>query len=162
MSHIVGGWGVRLVDPDLLRSKTERVLHHVERLRRRASLGAEALRGDEDLYNAVLMDLQQAIQACIDLALHACVDENLGAPAGPAEAFAMLARAGRIDASLRVKLTGAAGLRNLIVHRYSDIDTQRILQVIKEEIGDLERFVRVIRNTATPGASPPTPPDFGQ
>jgi uncharacterized protein YutE (UPF0331/DUF86 family) len=94
MSHIVGGWRVRLVDPDLLRSKTERVLHHVERLRRRASLSAEALRGDEDLYNAVLMDLQQAIQACIDLALHACVDENLGAPAGPAEAFAMLAPRG--------------------------------------------------------------------
>ncbi|CAN5328149.1 hypothetical protein BH24PSE2_BH24PSE2_01520 [soil metagenome] len=86
------------------------------------------------------MDLQQAIQGCIDLAVHACVDDNLGAPAGAAEAFALLAQNQRIGEALQLRLTGAAGLRNLIVHRYAEIDAEKILGVLQHDLTDLERF----------------------
>lgn len=134
-----------VVDPDVLRRKTEQVLHHVARLRARSDMTAEHLAADEDRLNAVLMDLQQAIQGCIDLAIHACADDALGAPAGPGEAFGLLARSGRIDARLAERLTGAAGLRNLIVHRYADVDTRRILGIIRDGLGDLEAFVAALR-----------------
>ena len=98
-----------MVDQDLLRHKTSQILHHCERLTRRSALSAADLDANEDLYNTVLMDLQQAIQACIDLATHACVDDGLGAPTGPSEAFALLARTGRITTALSKRLTGAAG-----------------------------------------------------
>lgn len=130
-----------MVDADVLRSKTERVLHHCERLARRRDLGADELAADEDLRNAVLMDLQQAIQACIDLAAHACADDALGAPATAAEAFALLARHGRVDETLARRLTGAAGLRNLIVHQYADIELERVLRIVREDLDDLRRFV---------------------
>ena len=134
-----------MVDPDILRRKTEQVLHHVARLQRRPGLTPEELAADEDRLNAVLMDLQQAIQGCIDLAVHACADEALGAPAGPGEAFGLLARAGRIDKRLAERLAGAAGLRNLIVHRYASVDGDRILAVIRNDLGDLEAFVAALR-----------------
>ena len=134
-----------MVDADLLRRKTAQILHHVDRLRRRASLSVAALGADEDLYNAVLMDLQQGIQACVDLAIHACVDDSLGAPASAGDAFALLVRAGRIDAALGVKLTGAAALRNLIVHQYAEIDRAKILAVIRNDLVDLEMFAARIR-----------------
>jgi hypothetical protein len=51
-----------MVDPDLLRRKVAQVLHHVARLRRHVAISAQDLRGNEDLYNGVLMDLQQAIR----------------------------------------------------------------------------------------------------
>ena len=98
-----------MVDQDLLRRKTSQILHHCERLTRRSALSAADLDANEDLYNTVLMDLQQAIQACIDLATHACVDDGLSAPTGPSEAFALLARTGRITTELSKRLTGAAG-----------------------------------------------------
>lgn len=135
-----------MVDRDLLRRKTAQVLHHVARLRRHASISASALLADEDLYSALLMDLQQAIQACIDLAAHVCADDALGVPATPAEAFSLLAGAGRIDDGLAVKLAGAAGLRNLIVHRYTDLDTRRIVEVVRDNLGDLETFVKALHS----------------
>lgn len=134
-----------MVDQDLLRRKTAQVLHHVARLRARADLSAERIAADEDLWNTLAMDLQQAIQACIDLVVHACVDDGLGTPGGPAEAFALLARHGRIDAALAERLTGAAGLRNLIVYRYADLDTGRLLAVIRNDLGDLEALLRALR-----------------
>jgi uncharacterized protein YutE (UPF0331/DUF86 family) len=129
-----------MVDSDLLRRKTGQILHHTERLRRNSALTARELRSNEDLYNTVLMDLQQAIQACLDLAIHACVDDNLGAPTAAADALALLARAGRIDEALQLRLTGAAGLRNLIVHQYVDIDAEKILFVIQHNLDDLTKF----------------------
>lgn len=134
-----------MVDADILRRKTEQVLHHCERLARRADLTAGRLAADEDLSNTVLMDLQQAIQACIDLAVHVCVDERLGAPATPADAFALIARHGAIDEALAQRLTGAAGLRDLIVHQYTVIDRERIVQVIDNDLDDLRRFVAALR-----------------
>lgn len=138
------GWDTPVVDPDLLRRKTAQVLHHCDRLTRRSAIAAADLDANEDLFNTVLMDLQQAIQACIDLAAHACVDDGLGAPSGPAEAFALLARAGRIAPELSSRLAGAAGLRNLIVHRYSEIDSHETLTVLRENLDDLRAFVSAL------------------
>jgi len=131
-----------MVDPDLVRRKTAQVLHHCARLVRRQDISAAELDADEDLFNSHLMDLQHAIQACIDLAAHACVDDDLGALAGPAEAFTLLAQAGRIAPELGVRLTGTASLRNLIVHRYTEIDSARIMAVVRENLDDLRAFVR--------------------
>ena len=140
-----GGWPRAVVDPDVLRGKTERVLHHLARLRARDPLSPSALEADEDLLSLVAMDVQQAVQACIDLAVHACADEDLGVPTGPADAFSRLARASYVDAALAVRLAGAAGLRNLIVHRYGELDCARIADIVRGELGDLEAFVEAMR-----------------
>jgi uncharacterized protein YutE (UPF0331/DUF86 family) len=60
----------------------------------RAPLDVSMLEADEDQRNIVLMDLQQAVQAVIDLATHVCSHEGLGLPQGPASAFALLASHG--------------------------------------------------------------------
>lgn len=134
-----------MVQADVLRAKTERILHHCERLRARGGLTAEQLVDDEDLRNIVLMDVQQAIQACIDLATHACTDARLGVPASAAEAFATLARERVIDAELASRLGAASGLRNLIVHQYADIELERLLTGLREDLADLPAFARALR-----------------
>lgn len=134
-----------MVDADVLRRKTEQVLHHCSRLAARSGLDAAGLAADEDLRNTVLMDLQQAIQACIDLAVHVCVDDALGAPVASADAFALIARQGTIDDVLARRLTGAAGLRNLIVHQYTDIDLERVVRIVRTDLDDLRRFVAALR-----------------
>ncbi len=130
-----------MVDPDILRSKTLQILHHTDRLSARKNLTSKLLGEDEDLANIVLMDLQQAIQGCIDLAIHTCVDEKLGAPSTAAQAFLLLANHGQLDSELAHKLTRAAGLRNLIVHQYTELDYDRVVEVVKTSLNDLRRLV---------------------
>lgn len=55
-----------MVDREILEQRSAHVLHHLARLRARAGVEPSELRSNEDLWNAVLMDLQQAIQGCID------------------------------------------------------------------------------------------------
>lgn len=133
-----------MVDEEILRQRTAHVLHHTGRLRGRGELTPDELRADEDLWNTVLMDLQQAIQGCIDLATHACVDDRLGSPTAAAEAFEMLGRAGRLPDALVNKLVGAAGLRNLIVHQYGALDASIIVSVIRNDLADLESFLQAM------------------
>ena len=133
-----------MVDREILEQRSAHVLHHLSRLAARSDLDAERLRSDEDLWNTVLMDLQQAIQGCIDLATHACVDDDLGSPTSAGEAFALLTRGGRIPDALALKMTGAAGLRNLIVHQYAVLDVDIILSIIRNDLGDLEAFLRAM------------------
>ncbi|MBI5488715.1 MAG: DUF86 domain-containing protein [Deltaproteobacteria bacterium] len=134
-----------MVDPDILRAKAAAIRHHVARLRARRPLDVAVLDRDEDARNVVLMDLQQAIQACIDLAVHTCSHEALGSPEGPAAAFALLARAGILEDALSIRLAGAAGLRNVIVHRYGELVMERLVAQLAAGLADLEGFLAAIQ-----------------
>lgn len=133
-----------MVDRDILRAKTSAIRHHTERITKRLPLEAGALERDEDLRNIVLMDLQQAIQGCIDLAVHVCSHDELGTPEGPASAFALLARKGWIAPSTSLHLAGAAGLRNIIVHRYGTLDYELLAGNLARGIEEMETFLSSI------------------
>lgn len=134
------------MDADVLTRKTQASLHHVRRLRDRAPLDPATLAGDEDLWNIVTMDLLQAIQPCIDLALHVVTHDSLGVPEGPASAFALLATAGRISKASSIEMARAAGLRNLIAHRYGQLEPGTIADAINQHLGSIETFLRELRS----------------
>ena len=137
-----------MVDRDVVLRKCEAIEHHVSRLRAKQPLAAAALAADESLRNDVLFDLLQAIQACIDLAVHACAHESLGLPDTPAAAFALLEGNRVISARLATQLAKAAGLRNLIVHRYADVVVSQLLEAIAAGLGDLDEFASAMQARA--------------
>lgn len=134
-----------MVDRDVVLRKSEAIEHHTSRLRAKLPLQAAALDADESLRNDVCFDLLQAVQACIDLAVHACTHESLGVPETPAAAFALLEKHGIIAAALSSRLARAAGLRNLIVHRYTDVMTAKLAEAIAAGLGDLDDFAAALR-----------------
>jgi len=134
-----------VVDRDIVLRKSEAIEHHASRLRAKLPLEAAALEADESLRNDVCFDLLQAIQACIDLAVHACTHESLGVPESPAVAFALLERHRVITEPLSFRLARAAGLRNLIVHRYADIMAPRLIEAIATGLVDLDEFASALR-----------------
>lgn len=137
-----------MVDRDVVLRKCEAIEHHASRLRAKQPLAAVALAADESLRNDVCFDLLQAIQACIDLAVHACTHESLGVPDTPAAAFVLLEGYGVISAQLASKLAKAAGLHNLIVHRYADILVPRLVEAIATGLGDLDEFAAALQARA--------------
>lgn len=138
-----------MVDRDVVLRKSEAIEHHTSRLRAKLPLQAAALDADESLRNDVCFDLLQAIQACIDLAVHACTHESLGVPETPAAAFALLEKHGIIASVLSQRLAKAAGLRNVIVHRYADVMTAKLVEAIAGGLGDLDDFAAALRARAS-------------
>jgi uncharacterized protein YutE (UPF0331/DUF86 family) len=141
-----------VVDRDVVLRKSETIEHHTSRLRAKLPLESAALEANESLLNDVCFDLLQAIQACIDLAVHACTHESLGVPESPASAFALLEKHRIIAAPLSGQLARAAGLRNIIVHRYADLKASKLIEAITAGLAELDDFAAALRAHAS--ASP--------
>lgn len=60
------------------------------------------------------------------------------------EMFTILAEEGLIDADLSSNLADMASFGNLLVHRYGEADNERVLEIIKSDLGDIREFERSI------------------
>lgn len=87
--------------------------------------------------------LQLALQAAIDIAAHILAEESSEGPESYGSAFTMLSEKGILDDELAQRLVKGAGLRNILVHAYLEVDPNRIWESVKS-LGDLERFAAAI------------------
>lgn len=88
--------------------------------------------------------LQLAIQSAIDIGNHLLSDKKLPTPKDYREIFLILSEAGLLSRPLAERLASAAGLRNILVHDYLDIDRDRIYEFLRERLGDFEQFARAV------------------
>lgn len=58
--------------------------------------------------------------------------------------FKVLKEEGVIRKELATKLEDMARFRNLIVHRYGEIDNRRVLEIIKHNLKDIKEFEKEI------------------
>ncbi|WP_025322885.1 type VII toxin-antitoxin system HepT family RNase toxin [Deferrisoma camini] len=89
--------------------------------------------------------LQIAIEACLDLGQHILADEGWGEPQTNREVFRLLTKHGVLDEDLGRRIEPMAGFRNLIVHNYGDIDDFLVYGILRDRVGDIQRFCRAVR-----------------
>jgi uncharacterized protein YutE (UPF0331/DUF86 family) len=107
---------------------------------RSAGISAESMRRDLLLRAAVERWIQVAIEACIDLAYHVIADAGW-IPADSARgAFLRLAEHQVIDTDLAGRLGLAAGLRNILVHEYAEVDLTILAAAARDGLADLRQL----------------------
>ncbi|AUX08402.1 hypothetical protein AArcSl_0756 [Halalkaliarchaeum desulfuricum] len=84
------------------------------------------------------------IQSCIDLAQHIRAAENLAPDGTSKQAFESLGDAGIISRETQEKLAEAAGFRNVLAHRYGDVDHDLVYDVLHNDLHWFERFQQEI------------------
>ena len=94
--------------------------------------------------DALILNIERACQATIDLAMHIVASDHLGIPQSSAEAFTLLSKAGRIDATLAQRLSKMTGFRNVAIHQYQDIDPGIVHYIMQEGWKDLTTFCTAI------------------
>jgi uncharacterized protein YutE (UPF0331/DUF86 family) len=91
------------------------------------------------------INLERAIQQCVDLAAHVASSEPDGLPpTNMAESFSRLARAGILSEDLAARMRGAVGFRNISVHAYQKIDWAIVYSIVTERLEDFREFARAI------------------
>lgn len=134
-----------MVDRDLLRRKLadlELLLRQVGEYR---GITPDDYRRDWKTQRIVERTLQMAIETCLDLANHAVADRGLKVPATYGETFTVLASAGLLDETLHTAMRRMVGFRNLVVHEYAAIDAVHVVRILKDHLGDLDRFASAAR-----------------
>ncbi len=124
----------------------ERVRRRLRELDRRLRLLDGLRREDRDDYLAdvavqaqVERHLQLALQSAIDVALHLAADSPGRPVEGYGDAFVALGDGGVLPATLAGRLRLAAGLRNVLVHGYVDVDPALVWASL-DDLGDLREF----------------------
>lgn len=94
----------------------------------------------------IVLNLQRACEAVLDLAMYVVSTRKLGLPQNKREAFKLLEENKIIDTQMSKKMQGMVGFRNIAVHDYKEIDEKILQDVIENHLIDLLEFARIILN----------------
>ncbi len=132
-----------MIDTALLEKKLAFIETCLRELRELAVL--DRLGSDVREQRFVYHTLQLALQSALDVASHIVSARRLGEPSTNRALFALVASDGWIEPDLLPALQAMAGLRNILVHGYQEVDNAIVFDVVSNHLGDLERFVSGIR-----------------
>jgi len=143
-----------VIDAGRLRALLDRLTTELSHLERLAQLPDEELMSDGDRIAAVKYRFIVAIETCIDAGNHIIASEGLRAPSDYSDVFAVLAEAGFVPAELAPRLALMARFRNLLVHEYLAVEDERVAEVLRSSLRDLEAFKTSIGRAARGGQEP--------
>ena len=111
-------------------------------VRARAVYGGDALALETDLLrqDSVVLNVQRACEASIDLAMHLVRVGRLGAPQQRRDAFELLGHANLLDRSLGESLKRIAGFCNVAMHDYTRLDLAILRAILERQLDELLRF----------------------
>jgi uncharacterized protein YutE (UPF0331/DUF86 family) len=132
---------------DVVLGKVEIIERCVLRVREVHAGDPVAFRGDLTRQESVLLNLQRACEAAIDLAMHLVRVDRLGLPKASREAFDLLERADTLPAELAEALRGMVGFRNVAVHDYRRLDLDVVESIVTRHLDDLLAFARIAVRT---------------
>lgn len=104
---------------------------------------------DPDFQIAIYeLNLQRAVQGCIDLANVIISKEGLGLPNSYRQSFEILLKHQIINESLNSKMISMVGFRNISVHDYGKIKSEIVHSIVKKHLVDFEVFyAEVLKHT---------------
>ena len=134
-----------MVDRYVVQARIAKIREYIALLRRIRSMTDERRFVSDPLtYGNAERYLQLAIQSVLDISNHVVADLGLRLPADSKELFVLLAKRKIVSTRLAKKLTSMAGFRNLLVHEYLEIDRHRVYQVLRDDLGDFEKFIKAV------------------
>ena len=144
-----------MVDHDLIVRKLATLDEYVGQLSEYRTLTPEQYRDDWKTQRIVDRTLQMALEACADIAHHFISDRRLRLPATYADTFQVLAEAHLLESGLRDALVRMMKFRNILVHGYARLDAVAVTSIVRDHLGDFERFRGAVNDWLRMEPSPP-------
>jgi uncharacterized protein YutE (UPF0331/DUF86 family) len=136
---------------DVILNKAEIIERCVARVRETYEANSNALGDDFSIQDIVILNLERACQAAIDLGMRWVRIEALGIPKDSRDAFSLLSAAGKLPRDVADSLKKMVGFRNIAVHDYRDIDFNIVRAIIERDFPDFRELIRLgLRIEASP------------
>lgn len=136
-----------VLDPGYVKRLLMEIQKHVAILREAQSESQEALFSDQLRTYGVLHTFQIAIEAIITCNHHLIAECELGTPERNIDAVAALRQAGILPGGeLADNLTRMIRFRNLLVHRYRQVDLNQVYEVLQNNLEDFESYCSAVSN----------------
>lgn len=130
------------MDRALIEKQLAHVVDSVARLRQLAL--PERLHDDPVQFGFTVHTLQTAVQAAIDVAAIIVAERKLGEPSTNRDMFTKLAADGWLSTGQLEIWQRIVSFRNIVVHRYLDVDVAIVRAIVETHLEDLLEFVRCV------------------
>ena len=134
-----------LVDKELILFKLQELDRYLTQLRKHQGLSPEHLDYNLDQAWIIQHGLQLSIQLVLDIGNHI-----LASAGKPAQEYSMifdkLAEIDVIPAEFAESIKSMAGLRNILVHEYTEVDMEKLSNLLNNRLGDFSKFASYVTN----------------
>lgn len=125
---------------DVIYNKIETIERCLYRIREVYAGEFENLK-DYTKQDSIILNIQRACEACIDLSMHIVSFKKLGIPQNSRDAFEILNKNDLLSTELTKKLKAMVGFRNIAVHNYQAVNIEIIRDIIEKHLEDFLEFV---------------------
>jgi len=129
---------------EMLNERTREVKGSIEKIRSYTAVPDKDFFADERNLYTIEHLLLICVESVATICSHLMAKLARKSSASYGECFQGLQELGILDDELLERLIRMARFRNLLVHRYWEVDSKRILQYARENLGDFEAFLEQV------------------
>lgn len=133
------------IERDIIEGKFDILERNLAFLKETKTLSPKQFLKNYKDIQAAKYSLLEIMEACIDIANYIISVKSFRRAEEYSEMFKVLKEEGILGKKLANKLEDMARFRNLLVHRYGEIDNRRVLEIIKHNLKDIEEFEKEIQ-----------------
>ena len=133
-----------MIDQEIIQKRLEKLKQYVQFLNELVKQPKSRFVSDPFVHGNAERYLQLAIQTCLDIGNHILANIKSKTVEEYRDIFIFLGENNFISVELADKLAPMAGLRNILVHDYLEIDLEKIYFLLKNNLSDFNQFGREI------------------
>lgn len=130
-----------MVDTEVVNNKLIKLEEYIKDLNEYQDIEATKYKEDKILQRYLERTLHLAIESILDIGNHIISDERLGSPNNNADIIRILSKNDIIKQN-KDRYIQMAKFRNVIVHDYTDIDEDIVLNILKNGLNDLKEIFK--------------------
>ena len=125
---------------DILINKASTIEKCMARIRKVYQGRQDQFATNFNLQDVIILNLQRACEAAIDMATHAVKAGRLGVPQSSRDFFVLLEKAGILTPALSKSMQAMVGFRNIAIHDYQDINLEIVRAIVEKHLDDFLVF----------------------
>jgi uncharacterized protein YutE (UPF0331/DUF86 family) len=130
----------------VVNARLSKMQEYLKILKQISRYNIEDFKSNPEHYGSAERFLQLAIECCIDIGSHIIASEGFRRPEDYADVFKVLGENKVLPEDFAAQLVKMARFRNLLVHIYLEVDLNQVYNILKNNLGDLEKFAKHIIN----------------
>jgi len=131
---------------DIIINKIETIKRCLSRINEEYVSFENELENNFTKQDSIILNLERAAQASIDLSTHIIRVRNLGIPKTSRDVFSLLKASNIIRTVTSEQMKKMVGFRNIAVHDYQNISLDIVKSILDNHLIDFESFIQEIIN----------------
>lgn len=133
-----------MIDKELIKNKLADLSGYYKELTNLTKNDTPGILGDSLKLHSLERLFQLIVDIAIDINTHIISEMNLEVPGDYQSSFITLGENKILPMDFSLRIAPSVGMRNLIVHRYGKADLKKVVEDIRNEIGDYETYMKYI------------------